>query len=103
MYCLITFLFNDRVQELTEQLDYVKGEQKQMSEDLAYKENEIEVCHLIMSDWTIILECGMTNDQLALNESEDQCLFVFVGSAGLFPSAESIPGAGWRRRRRRNR
>lgn len=50
MYCLITFLFNDRVQELTEQLDYVKGEQKQMSEDLAYKENEIEVCHLIMSD-----------------------------------------------------
>ena len=99
MYCLITFLFNYRVQELTEQLDYVKGEQKQMSEDLAYKENEIEVCHLIMSDWPIILE----NDQLVLNESEDQCLFVFVGSAGLFPSVESIPGAGRRGGRRWNR
>lgn len=102
MYCLITFLFNDRVQELTEQLDYVKGEQKQMSEDLAYKENEIEVCHLIMSDWPIILECG-DDKWPACIEWEWGPVFVIVGSAGLFPSAESIPGAGWRRGRRRNR
>lgn len=40
-----TMLYIYRVQELTEQLDYVKGEQKQMAEDLAYKENEIEVQH----------------------------------------------------------
>lgn len=40
-----TMLLIYRVQELTEQLDYVKGEQKQMAEDLAYKENEIEVQH----------------------------------------------------------
>ncbi|XP_061172787.1 melanoma inhibitory activity protein 2-like isoform X2 [Saccostrea echinata] len=36
-------VWSEKVKELTEQLDYVKGEQKQMAEDLAYKENEIEV------------------------------------------------------------
>ncbi|XP_056021137.1 transport and Golgi organization protein 1 homolog isoform X2 [Ostrea edulis] len=36
-------VWSEKVKELTEQLDDVKEEEKQMAEDLAYKENEIEV------------------------------------------------------------
>ena len=33
---------------MSEQLDYTKSEQKQMSDDLALKENELEVCLVIL-------------------------------------------------------
>ena len=35
---------------MSEQLDYTKSEQKQMADDLALKENELEVCVVILQN-----------------------------------------------------